>query len=228
MPRCAGDPFRITNQLSEGWRQRAISLPLSPLGEWNSVRDSLAEYGYPIIKAWISNGTIFSRVKNASHVGLCGAAELTDEPEAASELAGMTVSVSLIHFRRKLEDGTGWKPQKGASLRSFFIGQCLLCFPNEYRRWLRECRTGRSRGESSQPLDDLDIVDNRPEPPQVASVRLEVAEILHHAPERVRLALIYTAAGYSQREIAEIIKTTPKGVEMLLRRYRVRYRRGYS
>lgn len=200
---------------------------LHPVIDWDAVREDLASYGHGVLRGWIKNGSIFARVRGLADIALGGAAELTQDPEAASELAGITVAVSLDCFHQKLKDGTGWHPQRGASMKSYFVGQCLLCFPNEYRRWLRECRAGFCPAIGAggrEALEVIDLPDDRPGPAQLAVLNSEVAELLRNAPERVRVALSYTAIGYSQREIASLFGTTPKGIEMLLRRYRVRHR----
>jgi DNA-directed RNA polymerase specialized sigma24 family protein len=150
---------------------------------------------------------------------LAAAPELRQDPDAASELAGLTVAVALPAFRTQLEDGTGWQPEQGASLTSFFIGQCLLRFPNEYRRWLREYRTGNC----PLPLPEtVDLTDPGPGPGQLTTRHLEAHQILTHAPARTRTVLAQIALGYPHRDIAEHLGTTPKAVEMLLRRYRQR------
>lgn len=195
-----------------------------PLSDWRMLNETLGEYGHSVITSWIQNRSIFSRVKGLTGVTLPCFPELT-ESGAASELAGVTVTVSLVSFRRMLENGTGWQPCKGASLRTYFIGQCLMCFPNEYRRWTRENRAGRISVDYSQSVEQVEIADHTLEPCRIVLARAAVTQLLDQVPERVQLALICTAAGYSQREISAMIKTTPKGVEMLLHRFRAQCRR---
>ncbi|RLU80128.1 hypothetical protein CTZ27_35330 [Streptomyces griseocarneus] len=187
---------------------------------WERLSEDLARYGHGVLRSWIADGTVFTRINALTHIPLHPAADLRDDPEAASELAGMTVAVALLAFRSHLEHGTGWHPHRGASLRTFFLGQCLLRFPNEYRRWLREHRAGRCSGLLSNTFD---IPDPAPGPGHLTALHLEALRILATAPERTRIVLAYLALGYTQRDVAALLHTTPKAVEMLLRRYRRRF-----
>ncbi|MFD8197863.1 sigma-70 RNA polymerase sigma factor region 4 domain-containing protein [Streptomyces wuyuanensis] len=190
---------------------------------WELLKDPLARYGHSVLRAWISNGTIFSRIDRLTKIRLRGATELFDDPDAATELSGLTVAVAARSFMLRMEQGNGWHPEGGSSIKTYFIGQCLMCFPNEYRRWLREHRAGSMPTPVSPHQEYLDIADDAPGPEHLAALHVESLQILGQAPARTRTALAFTAAGYSQREIAGYLGTTPKGVEKLLHRYRKRY-----
>lgn len=208
-----------TSANSRQWLR--FSAPLMPATSqgWERLNEDLACYGHRVLSAWIANGVIFARVRSITPISLTGAPELLHDPDAASELAGLTVAVALPAFRARLEEGTGWRPEQGAALASFFIGQCLLRFPNEYRRWLREYRAG----SCSLPLSEArELPDPCPGPGQLATWRLEACEVLTQAPARTRTVLAQVALGYPHRDIAEQLHTTPKAVEMILRRHRRR------
>jgi DNA-directed RNA polymerase specialized sigma24 family protein len=190
----------------------------SALSNWDQVREDLAEYAHPVLSVWIGNGTIFGRVRHIAHIALHSAQDLSRDPDAATELAGTTVAVSLKAFHQALR-ADAWKPGRGASLGTFFVGHCLFHFPNEYRRWVREHRTGLAPGN---PLDiaSVDIQDPRADPAYHTALYLDALALLARAPGKTRTALAYSAMGYSHTDIAKIEKGTPKSVEMLIRRYR--------
>lgn len=194
------------------------TLPATPQ-EWDRLNDILARYGYSVLRAWIGDGTVFSRIDGLLRIRLAPATELRDDPDAAAELAGLTVAVAIRAFRDQLEHGSAWDPRRGASLRTYFIGQCLMRFPNEYRRWLREHRAGACL---TPAIHTPDLPDPRPGPDQAATLHLDALSVLAEAPVRTRAALAHVAVGYSHREVATRLNTTPKSVEMLLRRYRKR------
>jgi hypothetical protein len=55
-------------------------------------------------------------------------------------------------FPRDLDEEE-WDHRRGATLRTYFIGQCLIRFPNIYRRWL----AGENRNRNLV-TDDADLL----------------------------------------------------------------------
>lgn len=191
---------------------------------WESLKDPLARYAHSVLCPWIANGTIFSKVERLTRIRLYGAGQLSGDRDAAAELSGLTVAVSLNAFLARMGKRNGWHPEGGSSLKTYFIGQCLICFPNEYRRWLRDHRDEYLPTSAQPDQENFDVPGDAPGPERLAELHMEALKILEHAPLRTRTVLAFTAIGYSQREIAGHLSTTPKGVEKLLHRYRKSYR----
>lgn len=188
--------------------------------EWKNLEEQLAEYAMKVIYHWIKNGTIFHRVQQISRYKVGGSRETLRESDTALELAGCIVAVALKSFRKNLEAGTlSWRPDGGASLPTYFVGQCLLCFPNEYRRFMREFQSANESSLSSIS-DDAFGADKGVTPDKAATNYLEARRILSGLPKRTQRMLVYASVGYSQKEIATYLGTTSKAVEMVLRRYR--------
>ncbi|MFD9631067.1 sigma-70 RNA polymerase sigma factor region 4 domain-containing protein [Streptomyces violascens] len=186
---------------------------------WEQLNETLARYGHSVLRAWISNGSIFTRVYRLTSISLSRSPDLQRDPDSASEIAGITVAVALKSFRILVEEKNIWNPELGASLQTFFIGQCLLRFPNEYRRWLREHRFDSSLVDISTQVD---LPSTEDDPAHNIVLHMEALRILADAPDRTRTVLAHTAVGYSQRDIAARMGTTQKGVEMIMRRHRNR------
>jgi hypothetical protein len=104
---------------------------------YEEFASELAKYGFAVIKAWIMKGVIFVRCREK---GLGGLAEpplgVLTERDVADELASETVAKALRHFRDDVLMTARWDAARGASIKTFFIGQCLIRFPNIYRSWL--------------------------------------------------------------------------------------------
>ncbi|MFE9220790.1 RNA polymerase sigma factor [Streptomyces lavendulae] len=170
-----------------------------------------------MIKTWIASGAIFSKVYRLTGLRMHVTADFPVDPDTAGELAGMTVAVALRTFRDKLSQGKGWDPERGTRARTFFVGQCLLCFPDEYRRWNRDSQIG-----AVLPLPDLE--DARAcqinDPVFLTEIRSDAGELLKRADTRTRSVLVAVAYGLSHPEIADQLGLTPKAVEMLLYRFR--------
>ena len=197
---------------------------------WDRFQEVLAEYGVSVLRVWIVTGEIFPRCreKGVGH-GLCpppsGRHWTEDE---ALELAGETVAVALAKFRDNVLIPGRWTPQGGATLKTFFIGQCLFRFPGLYRRWwLERYPQGATTPVSLEGDLRGNYLDSGPEadPETTVIARLSYLEHLALASdERTRRALDLRTQGYSLAEIAEMLETTEKAIESLLYRYRRRGR----
>ncbi|MFK0202739.1 RNA polymerase sigma factor [Streptomyces lavendulae] len=187
------------------------------LSSWGDAEEILAQYASPMITTWIASGVIFSKVYRLTGLRMHVTAEMPGDTDTAGELAGITVAVALRTFREKLIQGKGWDPERGTRARTFFVGQCLLCFPDEYRRWNRDSRMG-----AVLPLPDLDDARARQinDPVFLTEIRSDADELLKRADTRTRSVLIAVAYGLSHPEIADQLGLTPKAVEMLLYRFR--------
>jgi len=187
----------------------------------------LAKYGNAVIIAWIRRGLILARVRER---GLGGLHEpppgALNRPDVAEELAGETVAKALHYFREKVLIGKRWDPTKGASIKTFFVGQCLFQFANVYRYWLKN--------EASIPdilVDDLAVIDRplartpRTDPAELAAIRAEIDTRLKDVPKRTRAVMVLTAADWPQADIAERLGTTVKAVQRTLEYYRSPNRR---
>ncbi|HEX5996635.1 MAG TPA: hypothetical protein VFY84_15955 [Jiangellales bacterium] len=94
--------------------------------DYRRFAHELARYGYAVMLAWIRKGVIFGKCRER---GLGGLPEppvgAITRPDVAEELAGETVAKSLHYFRENVLLRRQWDPTRGASIKSYFIGQCL-------------------------------------------------------------------------------------------------------
>lgn len=209
--RMAGDVNLVTDLALEKYQ--------GPL--WDYFSNELAKYGIAVIRSWIGRGLIYERCKNKGLGGLSvlGRPFTDDENE---ELTGETVAKALAHFRTDVLMRNKWDSRRGATLRTYFIGQCLIRFANIYRRW----RAGENRNRYAL-TDDAEVLDflggsaRGPEDQVVAGVTASVAMSTVKNP-RVRLVMHMTAQGWSQADIAEFLGITEKAVERMLANERAR------
>jgi transposase len=183
---------------------------------WQRCAEDLAGYGFQVMVVWIRTGQVFDRMQEKNH-------QLRLKPpsdgrvlteEVAEELAIETVGYAIHAFRNILRR-EGWSAAGGASLQTFFIGQCLFQFPNVYRRWLGETRPTPWR--EVEILEDLPSADD---PAEQAIGQLEVEAL----DERTRIILTKVQEGYTQREIAVMLGVTPKVIEKLIAKFRQQHR----
>jgi Sigma-70, region 4 len=183
--------------------------------EWRRFAAALAEYGVQVVRAWVHSGLIFVRCKQKRVGTLKSVPRSSDD---STELAGETVSEALHAFRAKVLIPAIWDPTRGATLKTYFIGQCLFQFPNVYRRWVREDQhINMNDGAFAQELAA------RCTPPAPAHVLIELSRLLHGATcDSPEILEALVEMGHSQAEIAELVGTTLRAVESRLYRYRKR------
>lgn len=94
---------------------------------WDPIAEEFARYGLAVLKAWMRNGTILGRVRSQTRNGLPAPHEgwLTDH-EVRHDLAVDVVMDALDHFLDDVLKQNRWDSQRGSSLKTYFVGQCLI------------------------------------------------------------------------------------------------------
>lgn len=197
----------------------------SDASAWAPVEEELARYGVSVLRCWIRDGSLAVRVRKLTGHAMNLDSRVTADQDSLTELIGTTVAVSLCHFRRRALAGTGWNPKGSASARTYFIGRCLLTFPDEQRRFIREQHApGALWTMSLQHAWDVPGTSPASRPADVALARCAVTDILATCDPRTRNVLISVMYGSPLPRIAAEMGTTTKSVEMLLYRCRARLR----
>jgi hypothetical protein len=186
--------------------------------EWRVLACALMEYGYTVLVVWACKGTLGQHA--ARHRGLGGARvpiNLQLDADEAHALATEVVLVAREKFRTR--SLPRWRPTGGASLRSYFIGRCLMELGDVYRVWYaREVRP--------LPIDHTRIDDGRygARPDEEAVAMVLTDRMLDRDPDLCR-ALQLQAQGYKLEEIAEEMGSTADGVRSQIYRGRQRYKK---
>ena len=186
---------------------------------WDQFVDVLIEYGCAVLTAWTVTGAIHAHVAHHAQIRLeKPRAEITLED--AEDLASETVADALGRFRDRVLVVGRWDPRRGATLATYWVGYCLLRFPDAYRRWL----TAQSRWHRALQNADGDRtyrVEQAPaDPAQQVVLDEAVAEALASVSvEATRQILQLKAAGYSHEEIAELVDCSVKSIESRLARH---------
>jgi len=181
------------------------------------LEDELAGYGYQVMTAWLVTGHIFARCREAGAILRADRIPAGDREDLVQE----TVAEALRTFRDTGLVRKGWRPQRGASLKTYFTRALCFQFANIWRRRLRDL----AAAGADLPLSALssDIRFPEPGPDDIAVQRDEIRRGLAGIPgSRTRAALALAADGYEQDEIAELLgpDVTARAVEGYLRRHR--------
>lgn len=192
--------------------------------DWAFFANELARYGLAVIEGWMRRGSMKSKCAEKRITVPTLPAEVQQDPAAVSAIAGETVAEALEHFRDDVLLPNKWDPTKGASLKTFFIGQCMMRYANALRQWLNH--------DLAPDIDDLlpddwdALTDGRLTGVEDDAIRTVTASLVLRgaSSERAARALALDACGYTNSEIAADLGTTLDGVSGLLKRERARIR----
>jgi DNA-directed RNA polymerase specialized sigma24 family protein len=189
--------------------------------DYDRFAERLARYGYAVMHAWCASELIFARCADKgwkvrrARIG----------PDDADELAAETVAVALVKFRETVLVPGLWDPAKGASLNTYFVGQCLLRFANVYRRWFRETRPmALAVDPDSDPCFERLDRDLSVAPEYRTLLRAEANDAMQGiADELTRAIVAFKAADRTNEEIAELCQISVAVVKSRL--YRLQHRK---
>lgn len=187
--------------------------------EWREFASALAEYGYSVFMGWLVSGTVYRMA--AQHAGGRGVFGLEKIPEGlrlfgdeARAVAAELMIRSIKAFRSKTlmnpKPEKRWRADGGSSIKSFFVGRCLMEFPDVYQQWARQEQRFGVEGARYAALEKEerggDQVD--PEWAGVASTELQAMRDENDAATMVMFEL--QVAGYTYAEIADMLSTVGK------------------
>lgn len=197
------DKDRLNRLMWSGYRGRA----------WDDAVNWLCMYGVAVLQVWIRRDQLNAKLK-ARGLGTLPHTTRYRDPSEAASLAHETVARAIIAFRDTVLIPGRWNPDKGASLRTYFIGQCLMQVRNPYRRGLPRVELqleGQEQTEKEAPSAD--------EPAHLAAVRDEVSRALNRIEDPVlRNMVVLVAADVPYREVAKILGVREDSVRKRLYR----------
>lgn len=184
--------------------------------EWRVFASALAEYGYSVFKGWLISGVVYEMA--AQHGGGRGVLGLKKIPEGlrlrpddAHAVAADLVIRSIAAFCEKTlmnpNPDKRWRPDGGASIKTFFVGRCLMELPDIYQRWARQENRFAGQGTHYAALD----VDEHPGQQidtESAGSAPAVLEELRRRNDKATMAMFeLQMAGFSCDEIAEMLSS---------------------
>ncbi len=111
-----------------------------------------AAYGIAVLMAWMRTGQIFGKCQDINRPLSDYAPQWSRDDRL--EIAIETTAKALKYFIDKVLKPGKWDHRRGASLKTFFVGACLLQFPNVFEAWLTEQRTWAQVNDEEPILDD--------------------------------------------------------------------------
>ncbi|MFC1407503.1 MULTISPECIES: hypothetical protein [Streptacidiphilus] len=118
----------------------------------------LAAYAFPVLMSWMHSGEIFARCADKGRPVATGGVEPLWEREDRIEIADLTVARALMYFHDNVLLPGLWDPEAGTTLTTFFMGACVLQFPNQFRRVMMERKRWR-RAEAAEAFVQARVSD---------------------------------------------------------------------
>lgn len=173
--------------------------------DWKTLAEALVEYGYEVFRVWGVTGLL--RTRAALHNGGRGVLGLPKLPEALvldeAEAIGLSIDLNMTSiqtFRHTLMNPTRrWRPDGGASIKTYYVGRCLMDLPDVYVRWVKQ-----EKGEVE--VVALDEETRHPafgDPAETHDRRARFEAAVPNHRDRAMFGL--QDAGYTLDEIAEIL-----------------------
>jgi hypothetical protein len=109
--------------------------------EYELFRAELAAYALPVLRSFIRRKMIYPMCQRAHRPASAtdmAREHLARDVDDRLELAGETIARGLRLFERYALHGRSWSPERGASLKTFFVGACVRSFAVAFKRWAAE------------------------------------------------------------------------------------------
>ncbi|GGM23522.1 hypothetical protein ACFFX1_10495 [Dactylosporangium sucinum] len=194
--------------------------------EYEAFILELTKYGLAVMTAWTIDGTAFTRAWKlgrpvaAAHRPVAQHSRRDD----AMAIADLTVTLGLQLFDQKVLRQRVWRPDRGASIKTFFIGGCLLKLSNACRMWRAD--TPVCEVPTGEPLPQVPVQREGTDPQDVMILRDLIVQAIGDESDQVKQMLLMAGEGFTHREIAKTIggDLTDRSVEAVLHRARRRAR----
>jgi hypothetical protein len=183
--------------------------------DYDYVQDEFIRYGVAVLDGWMRRGSIASMCAQKRLRGVPPAVERHFDYDTALELAGESVARAVDPFREKILLRGKWDPRRGAAIKTFFVGQCLIQFIDVAQAWVRHELPIFERDVELQPEQDLTERARAVEDDVIRDRMAHTALAAVSRPE-ARRALVMQAMGFTVPDIARDLEMTVKAVERML------------
>lgn len=185
--------------------------------DWEFVAAEMARYGMGVFEAWMASGVITERCLEKKVKGVPALPEaVRRDRHLCEDIVAETVGSALVRFRDEVLKKDIWDPAKGASLRTFFIRQCMWRYGDAYRR-ITFARAHEVRTDDAELLDTTSVTHVEDD-----VIRMATADLLLNGAtnERAARAFAMHVSGYDNKAIATDIGASVDSVKSLLKRER--------
>ncbi|UXY24887.1 hypothetical protein N8I84_41300 (plasmid) [Streptomyces cynarae] len=190
--------------------------------EMELLRQDLWVYGWKVLRAWMSDGTLVEKCgeRNIPIPARWDEIEtLKRHRDSRDEVAHDAVQNAVKTFTEDILPAGHWDPDKGACMRTYFTVACMFAFRDTFKKWASRHR--RHLAMTANAVLDGDRLGRDLPPDESVIYRWTVQRILQDAKWEARAicSLIYQQK-LTQKEIADELGMTSRAVEGHMRRLR--------
>lgn len=184
---------------------------------WDLFADSLVRHGLVVIDAWVGSGNIFIEAANKGMpLAPTDTERLLVGQRDREHLVNGAVAEAVRKFREDARNGSGWRPDGGVTLATYFVTGCVIAFVAEFRRW-RRADPGTVPVPDAAEFDALVVGHaeyHSEDPASRVADRDALRRQLEKLTERDRRIVWAKSEGYSNDEIADLFaERSGKAVE---------------
>ncbi|MFD9082497.1 sigma-70 RNA polymerase sigma factor region 4 domain-containing protein [Streptomyces erythrochromogenes] len=194
--------------------------------EMDLLREDLWLYGWKCLSAWTKDGTIIEKCGERDIVVLARWFEveaLKRRGELRDEVVHAAVEYAVRTFTEEyLRDGR-WNPDKGATMRTYFLGTCMYAFRDAFRNWAGRYR--RSLFSAADPLVQAELYApyGYYDSYDTTVFRETIRRIMENAGPEIRaICGCIWEAKMTHKEIGDELGISSRAVEGHMRRLRAR------
>lgn len=191
---------------------------------YESFAHRLVTRGYRVMNVWTVNRKIFGECRKRM-IFLAAIDEWTEDDRAS--LVQDTLATGYRRFHEHALCAGGWSPEGGASLGTYFVGDLVYAFADEYRPWYNAEIARRIAQRELVPEMGAVLGDRAQRVGALAldrdAVRAGLAHLARIDP-RLPKIIALDVEGYTYNEIAELLGdgTSPRAIEGIIYRHRRR------
>ncbi|MFF2554849.1 hypothetical protein ACFVUS_27865 [Nocardia sp. NPDC058058] len=177
--------------------------------EWEKCARALIKNATGVLEAWMRSGHLLKEFKSKRIIYRPSSREaerMLRDGHYRQSLINIVVAIGLQTFRERCLRGTGWRPERGASLATYFLTGCLHATANELHKQRRADERERKSFEAALHHEITESRYDRrvaSDPSDAVSDHLILHEHLAQLTMRDRNIVWGKACGYSYRQIAE-------------------------
>lgn len=227
MPLAAVPPVEFTPAAADAERIAFLRAKNFSGPTFEALREDLWGYAMPVLRDALRTGRI---VRMCRDRGIFVSLH-TDDRQAlhTSAVERDTLAVDTLvladrYFRKSALQNGRWNASIGASLRTYFVGTCLLKFPDAYATWSRQRRDRAVAAYYGVAIPERLVPVDADDPGTVVVQRELVATLVKDATPTTRAILTKVLEGKTYAEIGCELGLSARAVEGHVYRLRRRVR----
>jgi hypothetical protein len=186
-----------------------------------ALEDALITYAGPVLQYLLANGRLVSKATRLGAPPAPADAWLDFTEDDRQEFAQEMIATALPRFTRAVFEQRRWTPDRGASLKTYFVNACILQFARLQGQWLAHRKAIRPAGLEIDP----DAFAPTPDPAATVVLQDEVHRVLSQvADDQLREVIVLRGAGWSAEDAAREAGLTTKAAEGRLARVRKNFK----